>query len=776
MNETPYTSEDDYLKSVLYAYLSYWKWFAASLVVCILAGIYIYLSSEHRYEVSASVLLKENRGSSSHAGVAGSLEELGLLSTTTNIDNEMAVITSPNLLRDVVRALDLHTRYYEKGIFRNREIYRQCPYIVRWEQADSAHSPGGVVFTLKQSDGRISVHGQYLRESGSFSFQETWSSLPGTIQLPDHAGRLVLSLRHPAVTPTSGSYLIQIGSVRKATAELVERLTVVTAGKNSSVLNLTVTTANTAQGADILWEIVSRFNDYHVRENNEMAINTARFIDERLIEIAGELSAIEKRIVDYKKEQQLADLSTEARIFVEQTSQIEQKRIDVETQLKTIELVEAFAQNSANEFKLIPNLGITDPGLTEVIARFNSALLGYERLDASTGQENTVRKRTLAELTNTRGSILEAVNNVKRSLNIYRKELEKQASQLSSRIHDVPDQERGLLEITRQQQIKQELYLYLLQVKEETNISLAATSEKARVITDPVIPNSPASPRKSIIGLAAIVLGLFLPLVIIYTLRLFQVTIRNKEELEYLSQPVVIGEIGRNTGEDFLIAGANCSTPILELFRALRNNLRFILNTPDKQVILITSTLPNEGKTFIAANLAATFSLTDQKVLLIGADIRNPGLAEQLHFPLGEGLTAYLSGETDKWQSLVQSPAGAPRLHVLQGGVVPPNPNELLMSPRFKQLIREARECYDIILLDSAPVGAVSDTFLLGGLADTTLYITRERVTPKKTVKLINEIHAGHKLPSVYVLLNDTRINRQRNYYGYYGYISDRRH
>lgn len=765
------------LRELVFKYIRYWKWFIVSVFVFLALGTFVYLCMDRVYEVSTAILLKEDKGSGSPKNSPLSqLEGLGLLSTTNNIDNEIAVFSSPNLMRQIVFSLELYATYFESGFFRNTEVYKDCPYYVKLEGTDIRDLEGLISLKLKKTSEGIQVEGVYTLKKDDTEFDVVLPKLPGYIDMPEGLGKLYVSYRPDAQEDKKEeTYYIYVNSVQKATSDLVERIKINPTSKASSVLNINMDVLNVSKGIDILNEIVKTYNTNNVQENNEMAINTAKFVKGRLDTIEVELKEIENAVVNFKKEQGITDISSETKLYLEQTGVIEQKRIEIETQLKTIELVEDFAKSQANKYKMIPNLGITDPGLSNVIANYNSLLLDYEQLERSTNEDSPSRIRVLSNLNATRDAIQSSVNNVKRAMNISKKELEKQSNSISSRVYSVPNQERGLLEIMRQQQTKQALFLYLMQIGEETSITMASTSDKAKVITDPVVPEYPVSPKRNIIILASFLIGLIVPIAVIYIRDLLQININSRDELESLSKVNVIGEIMKKEGDDIIVVQSNNTTPIVELFRTLRNNVSFILDSPEKKVLLVTSTVPGEGKTFVSINLATSFTLSDKKVLLIGMDVRNPKLAADMGFPKGAGLTSYLSGSEPDWESLLVSLRNYPKLDILQAGAIPPNPNELLMKPALEQLLNEARKIYDIILIDSAPIGVVSDTFLLSPLADATIYVTRENVTPKNAVAFINEVYTDNKLPNMYLVINGVDFSKRgRNYkYGYgntYGY------
>ncbi|MFV0536926.1 MAG: polysaccharide biosynthesis tyrosine autokinase [Dysgonomonas sp.] len=773
-NAEQYANEEDIdLREIIFKYLRHWKWIVLSCIIFLIIGVFVYLKSDRKYEITTSVLLKENKGGggAQKGGTLGSLEELGLISTTNNIDNEIAVFSSPNLMKQIVLSLEFQTEYYEDGLFRDIEVYKKCPYYVRLEDTKPDDLQGIITLTLnKNSSGGVDVTGVYKLGSEDYKIDSKLDNLPGFMELPSGLGRLYVSLRPETSLKEGISYIIYIRNAQKVAYQLASEIQIEPTTKSASVLKINLPVLNVSKGIDVLNEIVVTYNKNNVHENNEIATNTSKFINDQLKDISAELKVVEDDVVSFKTQQRITDLGTEAKVYVEQTSQIQDKRIELATQIKTIELIENFVQSPNNNSKLIPNLGITDPGLASVISEYNNLLLAYQRLERSASEDNPARIKALSDLNNTRQGILGSVNNIKRALDISKSEVDKQYSSIASRIQSVPMMERGLLERTRQQEIKQALFIYLMQVNLETGITMASTSDKAKVITDPVIPDGPIAPKRNMILLIALAIGFIIPIIVIYIKDLLQLSITSREELEKLSRVTVIGEIMKKEEEEIIVVEKSKTTPIVELFRTLRNNVQFILDDPEKKIILVTSTVPGEGKTFVSINLAASFALSKKKILLLGMDIRNPKLAADMGFAKSAGLTSYLSGSESDWISLLSSVKSFPNMDIMQAGAIPPNPNELLMKPALKELLKEARQIYDIIIIDSAPIGVVSDTFLLSSLADATVYVTRENVTPKNAITFINEVHHDNKLPNMYLVINGVEPSKNKGRYGRYGY------
>jgi len=771
------------IQEIIIKYIAYWKWFLFSVLICLAIGVFFYMRSQREYSVSMSLLLKESTNSSAPSGSAiGSLQELGILSTTNNVDNEIVMLSSPNLVRQVVHALELQTSYYEKGQLRNTDVFKKCPYYVRLVNIAPDSLRGEIKMELKKSDNGIKIEGSYFgrnKEKGKdeeMELEGQLNKLPGFVDLPYGLGKLYVSYRGDTPVEDSKEYIVEIENAKNTYKRLVSEISIENPIKGSSALNIKVKTTNKDKGLDILWTLAKKYNEENVKENNQIASNTSSFVDDRIKEIGSDLGDIEQKIETYKKSQGIADLTSETRMYMEQSGNIEEKRVEIETQLNVINLVGDFIRNPQNKYKLIPGLGITDTGLNQIIMEYNSALIGYQMLAENTNENTPSRIRTEATLESMREQIINSVNNVKEAITITKNDIEKQRNLTSSRIHTIPMQERDLLELMRQQQINQTLYIFLLQTRIETNITMASAPEKAKIIADPDGPEVPISPKRNIILGASFLLGLILPIIGIYAKEHMKVHINNREELERLTDATILGEIPKNEEKTAIVVNADSTSSITELFRSLRNNVKFVLDEPDKKVILVTSTVPNEGKTFVSVNLATSFAFSTEKVLLIGMDLRNPELAQTIGLKKGRGVSEYLSGQESDWKNLVRTSGIHPNLSVLQAGSIPPNPNELLMKPSLKRMMAEAREAYDIIIIDSAPLGIISDTFLLKKIPDITLYVTRGGVTPKSAVAFINEVKNEKKMPNVYIVLNDVNTTGSKYgkyYYGHaYGYNS----
>ena len=765
------TSTPTSVTDVIFDYLRYWKWFILSVAVFLIIGVAIILVTQKQYKSTLSILLNEDKGTSKGNAAEFDLEALGLLSTTNNIENEVAILSSPDLMRSVVDTLNLQTVYYVTQRLRKVELYNQTPFLITLEPVDKK-GIGNIQFYIQKNGTEYEVSGTYedLLASEEKKINKKIESLPFHIELEDAILKIELTGK---TVIEHEKYYVQINNIYSTVSALNDALSVSPTSKTSSVLNIGLIGYNTAKGAAILRELVKQYNEMNVKMKNEIAYNTAIFINDRLKEISIELGDAEENVVDFKQKNQITDLNTEAQLFVQQTGLNEQKLMEVETQLNVISLIERFVQNPANKYSVIPNIGIADAGLAQIINDYNNKLLVSEVQLKGLGEENPTRIRLTDDINNMRSSISNSLKNVKQTYNISKQDLLKQSSSTKSRVLSVPQQERGLIEKVREQRIKENLFLFLMQKREETNLSIASTANKARIIVSPQEDILPIAPKSKIIILSVLILGFLCPIVIIYVVNIFKTQIRSRSELEKFSEVPILGQIGKNEVKDQVVIRSNQSSGIAEMFRSLRNNLNFVLKHKVNQTILVTSTASGEGKTFISINLSMSFALSGKKVLIVGGDIRNPKLKNYVELSGKKGLSDYLISN-DSWRNYINNSGLNDNLKVMVAGTIPPNPNELLMEPRLKEFMLEAREEFDFVIFDTAPVGLVSDTYLIDEYVDVTLYIVRENVTPRAAVDFMNMQKEEGKLINMYLVLNDSYLDSSYRY-GYgkeYGYDS----
>lgn len=759
------------LIEIVFEYVKYWKWFIGSIFVALSIATAIIMVSPKQYKPSLSILLNEDKNGKSASTDMINLESIGLLSTTNNIENEIIILGSTDLMRTVVKTQKANISYFTERRFRKTEVYKSSPYIVDLgTNADTFR--GKIEIKIQKVNDTYTIEGEYTKDKEKFAIKEKLDKLPATIAIDDNTSLIInLSDRGGNIDE---AYYVEINDIDATTVYLTSNLSVISSSQKSSVINLALMVYNTQKGIDILNELVYQYNDLNLRLNNEIAYNTGVFVNERLKEISLELSDAEENVVEYKQQHNITDLSSEAQLFVAQTSENEQKILEIETQLNILTLIQNFISNVNNNTDIIPNMGVSDIGLSQIISEYNNKLLASNQLIKGTGEENPARVRVLEELKNIRDGISSSLANVRQTYQVSRDELIQRGQVNSSRIRSVPKQEKGLIEKVREQKIKENLFVFLMQKREETNLSIAATSNKARVVNSAQKNISPIAPKTKIIFLTFGILGVLIPIIVIYVKGLFQTKIGKRSELERLSDVTVVGEIAHNKTNDTIVVG-KVNDVLVEMFRSLRNNIAFLSTKPSGLVIMTTSTTAEEGKTFVSINLALSFASTDKKVLLIGGDIRKPKLHEYMglkSIKRNNGLTDYLVSSSYTWKDFLVTYTGHENLQVMVAGSIPPNPNELLLSPKLGELIQLAQVEYDYIIIDSAPVGLVSDSQLIAKYTDLVLYVVREGKTPKAAINFINMQYYEQKLKNMYIVLNDTELTNDYKY-GYgkeYGY------
>ncbi len=759
------------IRELLKIFTKNWKWFLVSVFFFLVCGIFYILQKNPVYEVSGTILLREdaNKSKSASSFMLSQIADIGLgPMTSNNVDNEVEVLSTRKLMKNMIRELKLNVNVTTKRGLRTVDLYGMSPFIitpVNVSKIDSLIAP--LIFSIKSKEnGLYLIKGEYGKEK----FQTTINKFPSTFK----ACVVDINIdKNPRITDAEDeNFEVAILNPNSMAVDVLESITIEPTSKKTTVIKMSMPAENIQKSLDILNTIVNLYNKDAIEDKNMIAQNTADFVKGRLAVIAEELSSVEKDVEQYKQTNKLTDISSEAKLFLEQMNEYEKKKVETQIQLNVVESVADYIKEEANKNKLIPSVGIEDKGLLAVIVKYNELLIERNQVENTSSTSNPALKAMNEQLVSIRQNISANLSNVKNSLKVILNDLQKQDIMTNSRIRALPRQEREFVQIERQHQIKETLYLFLLQKREEAELSLAATSPKAKIIDDPAPSLFPVAPKKKIIFPALLFIGIVLPFAFFYLKDLFKTEIETKEELEKLLNAEIIGEIPHSKSTEQIVVKPKETSAVVELFRLLRTNLMFVLDEPDKKVILLTSTIAGEGKTFISLNLALSFALTEKRVLAIGLDIRNPRLGEYMNLTKKKGITNYLSDHDVTYRQIIQPSGLHPNLDVIQAGPIPPNPNELLMKKRLDELFIDLREEYDYIIVDSAPIGVVSDTYLLKRISDVTLYVSRLGYVHKNSVEFINSIKKNNKLKNVYVVANDIDINTVHSGYGY-GYGSD---
>ncbi|CAG9888476.1 polysaccharide biosynthesis tyrosine autokinase [Bacteroides ovatus] len=779
-NEAQESKEENIdVKELLFKYLIHWPWFVGAVIACLIAAwVYLYMSTPV-YNISATVLIKDDKKGGS-AGMLSGLESLGLdgmISSSQNIDNEIEVLHSKTIAKEVVENLGLYISYMDEDEFPSRNMYKTSPVQVSLtpQEADLLEKPMIVEMAL-QPQGSMDVNVKI----GDDEYQKHFEKLPAVF--PTDRGTLAFFLTSDSISSSKRTLEETTGSekiTRNITATInnplavakayCKNMTIEPTSKTTSVAVISLKNSNVQRGKDFINKLLEMYNINTNNDKNEVAQKTAEFINERIGIISKELGSTEKDLESFKRGAGITDLTSDAQIALTGSAEYEKKRVENQTQINLLQDLQKYMQNEGYEV-LPSNIGLQDLNLAAAINRYNEVLVERKRLLRTSTENNP----TIINLDTSIGAMKENVqvslDRVLRGLFITKADLDREASRYSRRISEAPGQEREFVSIARQQEIKAGLYLMLLQKREENAITLAATANNAKIIDDAIADDAPVSPKGKMIYLIALVLGVGIPVGVIYLLELTKFKIEGRSDVEKLTCVPIVGDIPLTDEKQGAIAVfENQNNLMSETFRNIRTNLQFMLEN-DKKVILVTSTVSGEGKSFISANLAISLSLLGKKVVIVGLDIRKPGLNKVFNIPRKEvGITQYLANPEKNLMDLVQLSDVSKNLYILPGGTVPPNPTELLARDGLDKAIETLKKNFDYVILDTAPVGMVTDTLLIGRVADLSVYVCRADYTHKNEYTLINELAEKDKLPSLCTVINGLDL-KKRKYGYYYGY------
>ena len=732
------------------------------------------------YNISATVLIKDDKKGGNTGGMAG-LEELGLsglISSSQNIDNELEVLRSKTLVKEVVNQLNLYVSYADQDEFPSKNMYKTSPVIVSLtpQEAEKLSDPMIVEMSL-YPQGSLDV-GVTI---GDKEYQKHFEKLPAVFPMDEGTLAFFQSpdslMANKDTTEESSAQNVRritakINSPMKVARVYCENLTIEPTSKTTSVAVISLKNSSLQRGQDFINQLLEMYNRNTNNDKNEIAQKTAEFIDERIDIISKELGNTEANLENFKRNAGITDLTSEAQIALTGNAEYEKKRVENRTQISLLEDLRKYIRG--NEYEVLPsNVGLQDAALVATIERYNEMLVERKRLLRTSTENNPAIVNLDTSIRAMKSNVQATLDGTLQGMLITKADLDREANRFSRRISDAPGQERQFVSIARQQEIKAGLYLMLLQKREENAIALAATANNAKIIDEAIADDIPVSPKRKIIYLIALVLGVGIPVGIIYLIGLTKFRLEGRADVEKLTTVPIVGDIPltdeKNEKDGSIAVFENQNNLMSETFRNIRTNLQFMLQN-DKKVILVTSTVSGEGKSFISANLAISLSLLGKKVVIVGLDIRKPGLNKVFRLSTKEkGITLYLANPDTDLMSLVQPSDVNKNLSILPGGTVPPNPTELLARDGLDKAIEILKKNFDYVILDTAPVGMVTDTLLIGRVADLSVYVCRADYTHKVEYTLINELAEEKKLPNICTVINGVDLKR-RKYGYYYGY------
>ena len=761
-----------------------WQWFLLTMFI-FLCGAFIYLRyTTPTYSVSARVLIKEDKNSRrSNTNMLASMQDLGFMTNSVGLENEMEILQSNLLLRDAVMDMKLYVEYFHKGYVKRGLVYGTQPINVDLDSVslntldqlllDETHSME-LSITRKNQD--IIVTGTLFNNGkSSGSFTKEIKKLPATC-LTEY-GRLTFTKNMVAKADSlEGTWIVSIVPPMSVARKYLSAMSVAATSKQTDIAEITLKDANYKRGIDFLRALVVCYNRQANADKNEIAMLTEKFINERIEKINDELGSTESKLQNYKKANELIDLQMDATQSLQMTNQYSTKLTEATSQIQLLDYLREFVENPANQYNIIPsNVGMTDAASMALITNYNQCVQERNRF-LQTASSHAPQVQTLtATLDQLQTSIHSALTQARRTAEIKRKSIQDEYIKYQSRIGRSPEQERVLTEIGRQQDVRSGLYLMLLQKREENSISLAATVDKGKLIDNPQFDGL-VSPKRAIILLAALVLGFALPLCVLFLLSFFRYRIEGREDVMKLTSLPIVADVPVASDSVKTTAGivvqANKNNQIDEIFRSLRTNIQFMMKENEK-VILFTSSTSGEGKTFLAANLAVSFALLGKKVILCGLDIRKPALGKLFNLSDRKiGATALLvknSVTVEDVRSQVCASGVNDNLDLLLAGPTPPNPTELLARQNLEDTIEILKQQYDYIILDTAPVGLVSDTLQIAKFTNVSCYVCRADYTPKANIGVVNGLTKENKLPNTCIILDGVDMSKKKYGY-YYGY------
>ena len=760
-----------------------WHWFLLSLLLCIGGGVAYVKLAEPVYHVSARMLIKSEGKKGGSAQMFSKMEDMGFLTNSTGIENEMEILKSRILLRDVVKDLKLYTEYRRVEQLLKPILYGKQPLNVDLDPAhldsidrEMLNGINSIEMTLSRDGQYYVVQGQtLLNDVVKEAFTRKFKALPATFRCA--LGSLTFTANPGFDLDTADVCAVKILPPMQVATYYLRAMTIEPTSDQTSIALLTLKDKSIQRGMDFLRHLTVCYNRQANADKNEIALKTEEFINARINKINSELGTTEGAIEEFKRRNAVTDVGIDATSSVHMSSQFSAQLSEANAQVQILDNLRQYVNNPSNRYQVIPtNIGISDATSTQLINSYNKAVQDRNRLLKAASEKAPQVQTLTSTIDELQASIQNSLLQARRSADINRQGIQSQYNKFQGKVSAAPVAERVLTQIGRQQDVKSGLYLMLLQKREENTISLAATADKGKLIDEPLFEGK-VSPKTLIILLAALVLGILIPVLFIWLRSLFRYKVEGHDDVVGLTTLPIVADVAvaseQAKGDAGIAVQADSNTQIDEIFRSMRTNIQFMLKGNEK-VIMFTSASSGEGKTFNAANLAMSFALLGKKVILCGLDIRKPALGRLFNVSerANGGITSLLImekvEENDVKSQIVDSELN-PNLDLLLAGPIPPNPTELLARDSFGEVVQNLRQLYDYVIFDTAPVGLVSDTIQIGKQADVTVFVCRADYTPKSALNILNDLASESKLPNPCVILNGIDMSK-RKYGYYYGY------
>lgn len=760
-----------------------WHWFVLSLLLCIGAAVAYVKLAEPVYRVSARMLIKGEEKDGNNSQMLSKMEDFGFLTNSNGIENEMEILKSRVLFRDVVKDLKLYTEYRRVEKILKPILYGKQPLNVDLDPAhldsidrELLNGVNSIEMTLSRDGQYYVVQGQVLlNDEVTETFVRKFKTLPASFRCS--LGSLTFTANTNRDLDTANVCAIKILPPMQVATNYLKAMVIEPTSEETSIALLTLKDKNIKRGMDFLRHLTYCYNRQANADKNEIALKTEEFINARINKINTELGTTEGAIEEFKRRNAVTDVGIDATSSVQMSSQFSAQLSEANAQVQILDNLRQYVNNPGNRYQVIPtNIGITDATSTQLINSYNKAVQDRNRLLKAASEKAPQVQTLTSTIDELQASIQNSLLQARRSADISRQGIQSQYNKFQGKVSAAPVAERVLNQIGRQQDVKSGLYLMLLQKREENTISLAATADKGKLIDEPLFEGK-VSPKTFLILLAALLLGILIPAFLIWLRSWFRYKVEGHDDVANLTTLPIVADVAvaseQAKGEAGIAVQPDSNTQIDEIFRSLRTNIQFMLKGNEK-VIMFTSASSGEGKTFNAANLAMSFALLGKKVVLCGLDIRKPALGRLFNVSdrVSGGITSLLTmeqvAEKDVKSQIVASGLN-PNLDLLLAGPIPPNPTELLARDSFGEVVAILRQLYDYVIFDTAPVGLVSDTIQIGKQADVTVFVCRADYTPKSALNILNDLSAEGKLPNPCVILNGIDMSK-RKYGYYYGY------
>lgn len=760
------------LRDILDTFLANWVWFLISVVICVAASRLYLATKSSVYQRQAVMLVKDDngQGGSRRSNIStDALMQLNGVLAGASVKNEVYILHSFQLAKEVAKNLQLDVMYSIRMGLRTVSLYDNRPFSVQFNSEFAF--PVSFKFTIDTERGGTITDVRYgdPMEESDFTAKVTWNEVAKT-PFGDIIVTPVAEQLEEFVGMTIG---VQRISEEDAGIILYNKVTSSEIDKESTLVRITCTDTNIQRADDILNGLLEAYKRSIIEDKNQIAKSTSEFIEDRIGLIHSELSEVEDKMAEYKQNSGLVDIKASSEAFITQSNTARQRTIQAETQYAMIEYLVDYLTKNGSGNNLIPTMGgISDQGIASQIVSYNQMMLQRNRLAQNTSENSPTLQDLDRNLEQMRTAVLASLKGYSASLKIQVDKAKKEEAGLMGSLHSVPQKEKKVIDITRQQTIKETLYTYLLNKREETALQLAITEANIRVVEQPFGNRSPIAPRTKVITLIALVIGILIPFLFFQLKKIFDTTVHGRKDVEKFTTIPILGEVPHSKdgfSESEIIVDNNGDDILAEAFRLIRFNMPFV--NKDARVIMFTSTMPGEGKTFISRNFAATLGLSGKKVVLMDADIRKRTQSRLSAMESKFGLTSYLSGAIDDLPSLIVTKNKECNLDFLPAGVMAPNPAELLMSDRLDQCIEELKKLYDYVVIDNVPAQVVADAGIVNRVADLTVYVLRETKVDRRYLPELERLHQEKKFKHLCIVINDSRFKNKKYGYGYgYGY------